>query len=108
MLLVSLSAAGMDEPKMQCVFKELHDDLARKYKKHGAAIESIWRSFDQTQRTKCIKAGTADGVVLKHARDRSLGICYKVVPEWNLRDITDPNSDLLLDLLKHRATKTLC
>src|SRR5277367_3402454 len=30
------------------------------------------------------------------------------MPEWNLRDITEPESDHLLDPLKRRATKSLC
>jgi hypothetical protein len=50
-----------------------------------------------------MKAGAADGAVLKHPTDRSLGNVYKFLPEWNLRDITDPNSTSLLDILKHRA-----
>jgi hypothetical protein len=29
------------------------------------------------------------------------------MPEWNLRDITAPSSDFLLDMLKHRATTSL-
>lgn len=31
-----------------------------------------------------------------------------MIPEWNLHDITEPGLDFLLDLLKFRATKTLC
>lgn len=31
----------------------------------------------------------------------------KIVPEWNLRDVTDPDSDFLLHLLRFRATTTL-
>ncbi|KAF9764609.1 hypothetical protein IL306_002778 [Fusarium sp. DS 682] len=89
------------------MIKELHGDLRRKYKAHAAKAETIWRSFNKAQRAKCMKAGAADGVVLKHATDVSLGNVYKFIPEWNLADITAPNSDFLLDILKHRATKTL-
>ncbi|KAH6666603.1 hypothetical protein B0J14DRAFT_195542 [Halenospora varia] len=87
--------------------KELHSDLARKYRLHGPKIEAIWRSFDQNQRAQAMKAGAADGVVLKDPLDRSMGNVYKILPELNLRDISAPGSDYLLDLLKHRATKTL-
>ncbi|KAJ9299333.1 hypothetical protein DTO271G3_2955 [Paecilomyces variotii] len=86
--------------------RELHDDLARKYRRHAAAIESAWRSLDQKGRATCLKAGAKDGVVLKHRLDRSLGDAI-IIPEWNLRDITEPGSDFLLGLLKHRATTSL-
>ncbi|RBQ79664.1 hypothetical protein FVER14953_12694 [Fusarium verticillioides] len=75
--------------------RELHGDLQRKWKAHGPRVETAWRSFNKAQRAKCMKAGSADGVVLKHSSD------------WNLADITAPNSDFLFDILKHRATKTL-
>jgi len=37
--------------------------------------------------------GAADGVVLKHPGVISLGVVYKNIPEINVRDITDPESD---------------
>ncbi|KAF5983663.1 ipa protein [Fusarium bulbicola] len=89
------------------IVRELHGDLQRKWKAHGPKVETAWRSFNKGQRAKCMKAGSADGVVLKHSSDVSLGNVYKFIPEWNLEDITAPNSDFLLDILKHRATKTL-
>ncbi|KAG5814275.1 hypothetical protein H9Q74_002897 [Fusarium xylarioides] len=89
------------------MIRELHGDLQRKWKAHGPKVEIAWRSFNKAQRAKCMKAGSADGVVLKHSSDVSLGNVYKFIPEWNLADITAPNSDFLLDILKHRATKSL-
>ncbi|KAF4959532.1 hypothetical protein FGADI_1599 [Fusarium gaditjirri] len=89
------------------MIRELHSDLQRKWKAHGPKVEAAWRSFNKAQRAECMKAGSADGVVLKHSSDVSLGNVYKFIPEWNLADITEPNSDFLLDILKHRATKTL-
>jgi hypothetical protein len=89
------------------VIKELHRDLAWKYKIHGTRIEQIWRSFDRSQRAKALKDGATDGAVLKDPKDRAIGNVYKIMPEFNLRDITEPGSDYLLDLLKHRATKSL-
>ncbi|KAJ5951150.1 uncharacterized protein N7479_009563 [Penicillium vulpinum] len=86
--------------------KELHSDLARKCQKHATVVETNWRSFNPNERANCFKAGAADGVVLKHSLDRSLGNVYKIIPDLNLHDImSDP--DYLLNLLKHRATKTL-
>lgn len=89
------------------LLKEAHKDLSRKYRRHAAAIETAWQSFNQAQRVQCVKAGAADGVVLKNPTDGSLGNVYKILPEWNLRDITEPGSDYLLDLLKYRATTSL-
>ena len=88
--------------------KELQRDLAKKYRIHGARIEEIWRSFDKGQRARAVKAGAAEGAVLKEPGDRLLGNVYKIMPETNLRDITEPGSDYLLDILKYRATKSLC
>ncbi|OOF90355.1 hypothetical protein ASPCADRAFT_179201 [Aspergillus carbonarius ITEM 5010] len=45
--------------------------------------------------------------MLQSPTDRALGEVYKIIPEWNIRDITKPNSDYLLDHLKHRATTSL-
>ncbi|KAF2103130.1 hypothetical protein NA57DRAFT_63799 [Rhizodiscina lignyota] len=97
----------MSEPSTPDVVKELHRDLVGKYNKHAAVIEQYWRSFDQSQRAQCIKAGAAEGIVLKHPQDQSMGNVYKFIPEINLRDITNPESDFLLELLKHRTTNTL-
>lgn len=54
-----------------------------------------------------MKIGAFEGEVLKHSRDTSLGKVCMFIPEWNLKDITDPESNLFLDILKHRATTSL-
>ncbi|KAF5001070.1 hypothetical protein FGRMN_1264 [Fusarium graminum] len=97
----------MDDYSSSLMLKELHSDLARKYKTHGAKVETAWRSFNRLQRAKCMKAGMAEGAVLKTSTDTSLGNVYKFIPEWNLADIAEPNSNLLIDILKYRATKSL-
>ncbi|KAH8655748.1 hypothetical protein BX600DRAFT_385155 [Xylariales sp. PMI_506] len=97
----------MDSPSTASIIKELHSDLHGKYTQHAAKIERIWRSFGRSQREICIKAGAADGMVLKDPLDSSLGRVCMIIPEINLRDTTEPGSDFLLDLLKHRATKPL-
>ncbi|TVY90703.1 hypothetical protein LAWI1_G004706 [Lachnellula willkommii] len=98
----------MDNPMgNEKVIKDLQRDLARKCRIHGAKIQEIWRSLDKGQRTQAVKAGAAEGMVLKHPSDRSMGDVFKFIPELNLRDITEPGSDYLLNILKHRATKLL-
>jgi hypothetical protein len=87
--------------------KELHRDLGRKYKRHEVTIDTLWRSFDAAQRSRCLKAGAADGVVLQHPLDKSMGNVYKFIPECNLRDIAQSGPDFLLNLLRHRATTSL-
>jgi hypothetical protein len=87
--------------------KELYYELARKYQAHGTKIEQIWRSFDQNQREKAVKAGAAEGALLTAPTDQTLGNMYKLIPEWNLQDLIQPESDYLLDQIKRRATNSL-
>jgi hypothetical protein len=88
------------------LLSDLHSDLVRKYQRHTSAVETIWQSFSPNERGKCFKAGAADGAVLRHALDRSLGVVYKIIPELNLRDLkSDPA--FLLNVPKHRATTSL-
>ncbi|KAI3396544.1 hypothetical protein diail_12068 [Diaporthe ilicicola] len=97
----------MAQPDHYEVLKDLHEDLVRKYRLHGAKVAEIWRSFDKAQRSRAMKAGAKDGVVLRHRRDPLLPGAARLSPEWNLQDITEPGSDFLLDLLRHRATTSL-
>jgi hypothetical protein len=39
--------------------------------------------------------------------DPAMGRIYKIMTEWNLRDIMQPGADYLLELLKHHAAKSL-
>ena len=95
------------EPQLGEVIQALHRDLARKYARHGAKIQEFWRSFDPAHRARCMKAGAMNGIVLQHPLDRAMGNVYKIVPDWNLRDITS-SPDKLLDMLEDRTSKTLC
>ena len=92
---------------MNETIQDLHRDLVRKYQRHGPRIEQLWRSLGQEQRQKALRAGAHEGVVLRDPLDTSMGNVYKILPEWNLRDITSPSSDFLLDMIKHRATTPL-
>jgi hypothetical protein len=89
------------------VLRDLHNDLIHKYKQHGSAVTSFWRAFDSRQRARCLKAGAAEGAILRHRNDPALGNVCKFMPEWNLRDLTESSSDSLLDILKYRATHSL-
>ncbi|GJC88116.1 hypothetical protein ColLi_10954 [Colletotrichum liriopes] len=95
----------MQQPSNADVVKDLYGDLARKYKVHGPTVEEYWRSFSREQRTRCVKAGAVNGDVLKDPTDHALGNVYKLIPEWNLRDLTEPGSDHFLNLLRHRSLK---
>nr|ABY83629.1 ipa protein [Plenodomus lingam] len=92
---------------MIATLKDLHADLARKFQRQGPLIEQTWRSLQQRQRETIVRDGSLDGVVLKHPDDTSMGAVYKILPEWNMRDLTAPSSDFLLNLLRHRATTSL-
>jgi hypothetical protein len=35
-----------------------------------------------------MRESTGDGQVLKHSRDRSMGVVCDYIPEYNLRDMT--------------------
>ncbi|KAI0534267.1 hypothetical protein GGR58DRAFT_65873 [Xylaria digitata] len=87
--------------------EDLQRDLARKYRTHGTRLKQLWRGMEPAQRARAMRAGTPDGVVLKHSRDASMGNVCKFMPEWNLRDITAAGSDFLLRMLEYRATKSL-
>ncbi|KAF5557288.1 Ipa [Fusarium napiforme] len=89
------------------MLREIHGDLQRKWRVHGSKVETAWRSFNKAQRARCMKATELKGQPLKHSRDPSLGSLCKFTPEWNLDNITDPDSNLFLDILKHRASTSL-
>jgi len=92
---------------MNETIKDLHRDLARKFQRYGPQLEQLWRSFDQERREKVLREGAHEGIVLKDPQDTSMGNVYKLIPEWNLYDITSPSSDFLLDMIKHRANTPL-
>lgn len=97
----------MKETKQALYPKEPQSDLARKYAKHGPAIETVWRSFGCALRTKCIKIGYIDGDALLHALDTFMGNTCFIIHESNLCDFGVPNLDFLLDMLRHRATTSI-
>ncbi|KAL4993229.1 hypothetical protein BDV10DRAFT_190190 [Aspergillus recurvatus] len=89
--------------------KELRQDLLRKYELHGERVGEIWRSWNPAQRANALKAGAAEGVMLKSRNDRSLGFTRLLIPEWNIQDLTAPSPDpsTLVVHLRHRALTPL-
>jgi hypothetical protein len=87
--------------------RNLHHDLARKFERHGPRVKQMWRSLGQEERENVLRDGSVDRSVLKDPHDTSLCRVCRLIPEWNLRDLTPPSSDILLDILKYRATTPL-
>lgn len=98
-ILLPILRFGMNE-----TVKTLQYDLARKFERHGSRLKQMWRSLDQEERENVLRDASADRSVLKDLHDTSLGRVCRLIPEWDLRDLTPPSSDVLLDILKHRAT----
>ncbi|KAL4728292.1 hypothetical protein ACLX1H_005034 [Fusarium chlamydosporum] len=70
----------------------LHRDLAQKYHTYLPRIEKTWRASSRSQREQYLKGSD-------HAR-------YLPEPEWNIDDLVG-DSEYILDLLAHRAIKSL-
>ncbi|KAL4865170.1 hypothetical protein BDV12DRAFT_155522 [Aspergillus spectabilis] len=87
--------------------KQLQRDLSRKYELHGERISDIWHSWSPLQRARALKAGAADGVMLQTRTDRSLGNVRLIIPDWNLRDLTESDPETFMSKLRHRATTPL-
>ncbi|KAF8853611.1 hypothetical protein BDZ45DRAFT_761244 [Acephala macrosclerotiorum] len=85
-----------------------HKDLAEVYRNRGLDIENSWRSFDEGQRVSILKKCIAPKSLLKNMTDRSKGKGPRIIRELNLEDITEPGSDILLHIIQHRATMSLC
>ncbi|KAI8942788.1 hypothetical protein NX059_000831 [Plenodomus lindquistii] len=87
--------------------RNLHQDLVHKFQRHDSRIEEMWRSLGQKERESILRDASVDRSVLADPHDTSLGHVCRLIPEWNLRDLTPPSSDILLDILKYRATTPL-
>ncbi|PYH90739.1 hypothetical protein BO71DRAFT_333764 [Aspergillus ellipticus CBS 707.79] len=86
-----------------------HDqrDLRDRYEMHFMKIRRIWSSLDKAGKERLIRAGLADGNLPKDSTDKSLGNSWRLVPEWNLKDLAESGSDFVLDMISHRATTSL-
>ncbi|KAF4340808.1 asparaginase 3 [Fusarium beomiforme] len=74
--------------------KELHDQLKLKYDLYSSEVETAWRSFNRSQREKCIKAAEPENT-------------KNLQPDYSPDALTVPDSDWFLILLEHRATNSL-
>ncbi|KAG8666558.1 hypothetical protein FPOAC2_11675 [Fusarium poae] len=86
----------------------LHRELALKYENHFPRIQKIWRASNQAKREHFLRANTSPlfNIPNDSSTNRpcsSTSLC----PDWNVLDITEAKSDYLLDMLTHRATKSL-
>jgi hypothetical protein len=86
--------------------RELHQDLERKYRNVGTKLEGIWRKFTPEQREQAIKESFPHGDALKHSRDQKPDNHERLMPDFNLRDMT-PEPEYFLNVLKFRASTPL-
>jgi hypothetical protein len=78
----------------------LHRDLALKYERHFPRVQKIWRASNQVKRGQYLRAGAHGGFI----PDNPLAL---VDTESLILDVTWEKSEYLLDVLTHRATKSL-
>ncbi|KAL6924209.1 hypothetical protein FSST1_001483 [Fusarium sambucinum] len=86
----------------------LHGDLALKYEKHFPRIQKIWRVSNQAKREQYLRVNESS--LFNIPKDSSINrpcSSMSLCPDWNVLDITEAKSDYLLDMLTHRATKSL-
>lgn len=89
------------------LLKQLQRDLSRKYQVHGSRVDEIWRFWGPGRRAEALKAGAANGEVLRSPTDSSMGNVNLIIPEINLKQLAGPDPDFFLSRLHHRATHTL-
>ena len=87
-------------------YRELQQDLARKYRNVGTKLEGKWREFTPLQREVIIGQASSNRDPLKHSHDAKPDHRHILVPEFNLRDMT-PEPGNFLDILKFRALTPL-
>ncbi|KAF9870188.1 ipa protein [Colletotrichum karsti] len=88
--------------------QEEHAKLRTKFDRYGEQIEDLWSKFDQETRKRMVIASAEEGdYVLAHSEDNSRDPLQKIIPEWNLRDITQPGSEYLTDMMYERSQADL-
>ncbi|KAK2738934.1 ipa protein [Colletotrichum kahawae] len=88
--------------------QEEHETLRKKWDMHEGRLQKHWDSLNQDQRRECILK-LADGQNIPRHPEASThgGVLSSLVPEWNLRDLSDPEEDCLLDMMANRAIPDL-
>ncbi|KAI8214024.1 hypothetical protein K4K54_001195 [Colletotrichum sp. SAR 10_86] len=88
--------------------QEEHETLRKKWDMHEGRLQRHWDSLDQDQRRECILKLNDGENIPWHPEDSAHGgVLSSLVPEWNLRDLTDPDEDRLLDIMANRAIPDL-
>ncbi|KAJ0272903.1 hypothetical protein Brms1b_007452 [Colletotrichum noveboracense] len=88
--------------------QEEHETLRKKWDMHEGRLQRHWDSLDQDQRRECILKLNDGENIPRHPEDSAHGgVLSSLVPEWNLRHLTDPDEDRLLDIMANRAIPDL-
>lgn len=95
----SCASANMIRPIEPFDLLRLHAVLVSYWKEHGEQIKASWNSLSHDERVQCFEATQKD--VLSRLIDGFW------VPEWNLEQITAPDSTLFLDLMEARAARSI-
>ncbi|EQB47936.1 hypothetical protein CGLO_12875 [Colletotrichum gloeosporioides Cg-14] len=78
--------------------QEEHETLRKKWDMYEGRLQRHWDALDQDQRRECILKLNDGENIPRHPEDSAHGgVLSSLVPEWNLRDLTDPDEDRLLD-----------
>lgn len=78
------------------LLKQLQRDLSRKYQVHGSRVDEIWQSWAPGRRAEALKAGAANGEVLRSPTDSTMGNVNLIIPEINLKQLAGPDADFFL------------
>ncbi|KAG7053146.1 putative L-asparaginase 3 [Colletotrichum scovillei] len=85
---------------------QTHRELARLYEAHGDIVVAYWKGLDRPGRELVLR-NSSICPVLKTGQSPGCGFSHVLGPEWNHEDIINPENNVFLDVLKHRATKSL-
>ncbi|PFH61501.1 hypothetical protein XA68_17158 [Ophiocordyceps unilateralis] len=98
----------MANPTRGELVRELHSNLALRYRTHVTAIEAIWRSLDKDQQAACLEAGKKEEKkMLEYPVDRALGTVGEIANNINLLNDDLLDSELFLDILHWRSSSSL-
>ncbi|KAF3810416.1 hypothetical protein GCG54_00000463 [Colletotrichum gloeosporioides] len=88
--------------------QEEHETLRKKWDMYEGRLQRHWDALDKDQRRQCILKLNDGENIPRHPEDSAHGgVLSSLVPEWNLRDLTDPDEDRLLDIMANRAVPDL-
>ena len=89
------------------LLRDMHDDLAGRYKKQGAAMEIAWRSLGKRQRRVALFAAASYGYVCKGEDSPMWTIFNGFMHEVKVVDLVKAGSNAVLEIFKYRATRGL-